>query len=302
MDQQATTSAIVPEELDIQLPSGRLHAERFGSPDAPLAIAVPGVSANLKGLTFIAERVAGADLQVVAIDLRGRGLSEVTGPGTYGWESHARDVVALADALGVEKFSVIGQSMGGAVGMEVARLAPGRMERLVLVDIVGLPDATTLAPINMAIDRLGTVYPSVEAYVTLARGLGLITPWSDYWQRYFEYELAPAEGGVAARSNREAVLEDARYGETAGFAERDGKAHIHELWEHLDMPVLLLRGTREIIPGLGFIAPAAESERFLRAVPGAEMVEVDANHYGINTTQESADAINKFLEPVRRRK
>ncbi|HEV1998054.1 MAG TPA: alpha/beta hydrolase [Candidatus Dormibacteraeota bacterium] len=295
MDQPATTTA---QELDLQLPSGRIHVERFGSAAAHLAIGVPGVSANLKGLTFIAERVAGDGLQVVAMDLRGRGLSEVTGPGTYGWENHARDVIALADALGAEKFSVIGQSMGGAVGMEVARLAPGRMERLVLLDIVGLPDATTLAPINMAIERLGAVYPSVEAYTNLARSLGTITPWSDYWQRYFEYELAPAEGGVAARSNREAVIEDARYGENVGFAEQGGTAHIYKLWEHLDMPVLLLRGTREIMPGLGFIAPAAESARFLKAVPGAELVEIDANHYGINTTQESAGAIKRFLRPA----
>ncbi|MGI8608146.1 MAG: alpha/beta fold hydrolase [Candidatus Dormibacteria bacterium] len=287
MNQPSTTMAsLAPEELDLQLPSGRIHAERFGSPDAPLAIAVPGVSANLKGLTFIAERVAGDDLQVVAIDLHGRGLSDVTAPGTYGWENHARDVIAIADVLGAERFSVIGQSMGGAVGMEVARLAPGRMERLVLLDIVGLPDATTLAPIQMAIERLGTVYPSVEAYTGLAQSLGTITPWSDYWQRYFEYELAPTEGGVAARSNREAVLEDAAYG---------GKADIHQLWTGLDMPVLLLRGTREIMPGLGYIAPAAEAARFLETVPGAEMVEVDANHYGINTTQESAEAIKRFL-------
>jgi pimeloyl-ACP methyl ester carboxylesterase len=288
-------------ELDLQLPSGRIHLERFGSAGAPLTIAVPGVSANLKGLTFLAERVSGDDLEVVAIDLRGRGHSEVTGPGTYGWENHARDVIAIADALDAQRFSVIGQSMGGAVGMEVARLAPGRLERLVLVDIVGMPDATTLAPIRMAIERLGTVYPSVEAYTDLARNLGTITPWSDYWQRYFEYELVPVEGGVVARSNRDAVLEDSAYGERAGFAAQDGKAQIYVLWEHLDMPVLLLRGTREIMPGLGYIAPVAEVERFQQAVPTAELVEVDANHYGINTAEESAQAIARFLAPARRR-
>jgi pimeloyl-ACP methyl ester carboxylesterase len=292
--QQAASLATF-EEFDLPLPSGRLHLERYGRAGAPLAIAVPGVSANLKGLTFIGERVAGDDLQVVSMDLRGRGQSDVTGPGTYGWENHARDVIAIADKLGAHRFSVIGQSMGGAVGMEVARLAPGRLERLVLLDIVGLPDSTTLAPIQMAIERLGAVYPSVEAYTSLAKGLGTITPWSDYWQRYFEYELAPVEGGVAARSNREAVLEDAKYGEQAGFAEQDGKAHIYQLWDQLDMPVLLLRGTREIMPGLGFIAPAGECQRFLAAVPSAQMVEVDANHYGINTTEESAAAIRGFL-------
>jgi pimeloyl-ACP methyl ester carboxylesterase len=294
-------SSEMATELDLQLPSGRIHLERFGAAGAPLAIAVPGVSANLKGLTFLAERVASNDLQVVTMDLRGRGQSEITGPGTYGWESHARDVIAIADALAAQRFSVIGQSMGGAVGMEVARLAPGRMERLVLLDIVGLPDATTLAPIRMAIDRLGAVYPSVQAYTDLARNLGTITPWSDYWQRYFEYELVPVEGGVTARSNRDAVLEDSAYGEKAGFAEQDGKAHIYVLWEYLDMPVLLLRGTREIMPGLGFIAPLAEAQRFQQTVPTAEVIEVDANHYGINTAEESAQAIARFLAPVRRR-
>ena len=300
MNQPATTTPVT-QEFELQLPSGRVHAERFGSADAPLAIALPGVSANVKGLTYLAERVAGDDLQVVAVDLRGRGLSEVTGPGTYGWENHARDVIAIADALGADRFSVIGQSMGGAVGMEVARLAPGRLERLVLLDIVGLPDEASVAPIQMAMERLGAVYPSLEEYVALVKGIGSISPWSEYWDRYFEYELVPTEGGVTARSSKDAVLEDGRYGAEAGFAPQEGKAHIYELWDHLDMPVLLLRGTRELLPGFGFIAPRAECDRFVAQVAGAELVEVDANHYGINTAPESADAINRFLEPVRRR-
>jgi len=294
-----TNTPITAEELDLQLPSGKIHAERFGSADAPLVIAVPGVSANLRGLTFLAERVAGDDLQVIAIDLRGRGLSEITPPGTYGWASHARDVVAIADQLGAQQFSVIGQSMGGAVGMEVARLAPGRIQRLVLVDIVGMPDEASVAPIQMAMERLGAVYPSTEQYLALVKGIGSISPWSEYWDRYFEYELVPTEGGVTARSNREAVLEDGKYGAEVGFALEDGKPHVYRLWDDLDMPVLLLRGTRELLPGFGYIAPSAEWAAFLAAVPGAELVEVDANHYGINTAQESADAINHFLEPVR---
>ena len=45
---------------------------------------VPGLLANLCGFDRLAGRLAGDALQLVAIDLRGRGRSEVTGAGTYG--------------------------------------------------------------------------------------------------------------------------------------------------------------------------------------------------------------------------
>jgi pimeloyl-ACP methyl ester carboxylesterase len=61
---------------------------------------VPGLSANLCGFDRLAERLAGDTRQLVAIDLRGRGRSEVTGAGTYGWRNHARDVLGIAGAVG----------------------------------------------------------------------------------------------------------------------------------------------------------------------------------------------------------
>ncbi len=274
------------EELDLRLPSGRLHAQRHGSPGAPLVLCLPGISANLRGFDFLGERLGGDDLQVVALDLRGRGRSDVTAPGSYGWENHARDALAAAEALGVERFGVIGQSMGAYVAMRAAALAPGRLERAVLVDACGAPEAGVLAPIRAAFDRLGTVYPSVEAYVELVRRMGTVAPWSPYWERYFRYELEPAGGGVRARTNREAVMEDAVYGAT-----HDPYA----LWGALDMPVLLLRAARELTPGSGFVVGEADRDRFAREVPGAQVVEVDANHYGINTAEESASAVATFL-------
>ena len=298
--EKAMRNPALAEEFDVKTSSGRIHAERFGSIDAPLVIAVPGLSANMKSFDFIGEQVGGANLQVVAVDLRGRGKSDITAPGTYGWINHAVDVIALADALGAEKFSVLGQSMGGAVAMEMARLAGHRLERLVLIDICGVPDATTLPLIGAAVERLGTVYPSLEEYVALVRSLGTIVPWSEYWERYFAYELMPVDGGVTARTNRQAVLEDSHYGATAGFiSDEAGKSRVHQLWPDLKIPVLLLRATRELMPGFGHLVPESERDAFLKAVPTAELVEVDANHYGINVAPESAAAINQFLGPVR---
>src|SRR5512135_23494 len=78
-----TQQAVGYEDSDIPLKSGRLRVRRWGAPDAPAVVCVPGLSANLCGFDRLAERLAGDTLQLVAIDLRGR--SEVTGPGTYGW-------------------------------------------------------------------------------------------------------------------------------------------------------------------------------------------------------------------------
>src|SRR4051812_1845949 len=113
--------------FDLHLPSGRVHAQRFGAREAPLVLCLPGLSANLKGFDFIGERLGGEEWQVVAMDLRGRGLSDATPPGSYGWLNHARDVFAAADALGARTFSIIGQSMGAFVAIQAAALEAGRL-------------------------------------------------------------------------------------------------------------------------------------------------------------------------------
>ncbi len=273
-------------ELDLDLPSGRLHGQRFGSPDAPLVLCPPGLSANMKEYDFVGERIAGERLQVVALDLRGRGMSDVTAPGTYGWPSHARDLFDAADALGAYRFSVIGHSMGGLVAMAAAELQPERLERVALVDIAGLPDESSLGPIAMSVNRLGTVYPSTDFYIDAVRKLGLIEPWSEYWDRYFRYELEEVAGGVRARSNKDAVLEDSAYGATH---------EAYPYWAKLTMPVLLIYAKREIMPGLGHIIRAADRERFASEVPTATVVDVDANHYTVITVGETVDALRSFF-------
>ena len=60
---------VVGEELDVAVRSHRLHAQRFGSPSAPLVIGVHGLSGNMKNFDFVGERLGGDALQLVALDL-----------------------------------------------------------------------------------------------------------------------------------------------------------------------------------------------------------------------------------------
>lgn len=281
------------EDFDLQLPSGRLHVRRFGNPGAPLALAVPGISANLSGFDYLGERLGGDALQLVAIDLRGRGLSDVTPPGTYGPKSHASDVLAIADALGAERFSLVGQSSGALISMLVAREARARIDRMVLVDLCGSPDDLSIVPVEAAIQRLEAVFPSVEAYIELFKSRGVISDWSEYWERYLRYELRPVEGGVAARSNLAAVWEDHCWHKGMLIFGEDSA--VYELWKYLTMPVLLLYAEREILPGFGYITPPREWDRFPREVPTARAVGVDANHYEIATHPDSARAAAEFF-------
>jgi len=281
------------EDSDITLASGRLRVRRWGAADAPAVVCVPGLSANLCGFDRLAERLAGDTLQLVAIDLRGRGRSEVTGPGTYGWGNHARDVLGVADAAGVPSFAVIGQSSGAAIAMTCAQLAPSRVGRLVLVDLAGSPDERALAPVVASVSRLGTVYPSAQAAIEQVKQLGIIPGWDEYWDRYFGYELRDVDGGVTAGTDRGAVLEDLGYGDAMYWPGPDPP--IHALWTAVTMPALVLRARQEIMPGFGFILPAAEAERFATAVPSARVAEIDANHYTITTHDDAIAAIGAFL-------
>ena len=273
-----------PVELTLELTSGRLRAHRFGPEGGRLTLCVHGLSANSRSFDFLGEELANEGRTLVAIDLRGRGFSAITGPGSYGWRNHARDALEAATQLGAQRFDYIGHSMGAFIGMEVGQTAPERVERLVLIDAVGVPEAASLLPIIAAVQRLGNVHADADAYVAKVKSLGTIEPWSPVWETHYRYDLVPAKGGVRPRTDHAAVLEDMAYGATQ---------QPRSFWPKLTMKTLLIRSSRPI--GQGFIVSAADRAEFLRTAPHAEAVDVDANHYGVITHPHTAEAIRSFF-------
>lgn len=82
--------------------------------------------------------------RAVAVELRGHGRSDPPADGDYRIESLADDVAAAADALGLERFALVGHSLGGGVALTYAGAHPERVERLLLADAIG--DAAGLPP------------------------------------------------------------------------------------------------------------------------------------------------------------
>src|ERR671921_2949478 len=86
------------------------------------------------------------DFQVIAVDQRGRGLSDKPAAG-YDTGTLATDLVALMDALGHERFAVVGHDTGFAIGYALAADHPERVDRVVLADIPGPPMASASPPV-----------------------------------------------------------------------------------------------------------------------------------------------------------
>lgn len=109
-----------------------LHFESDGT-GAPLVVIHGGLGVDhviyRRTLGPLTER-----FRVIFFDQRGNGRSAPVDLATVTIEQLADDVAALADTLGLERFSVLGHSYGGFVAQEVALRHPDRLDRLVLVD------------------------------------------------------------------------------------------------------------------------------------------------------------------------
>jgi pimeloyl-ACP methyl ester carboxylesterase len=271
--------------LDVRLTSGPVRAYRFGQADAPTIVCLHGLDSNARSFDVLAESLVRRGRQVVVPDLRGRGASPDSGVGTYGWSRHAQDVLELATALDLERFDLVGHSLGALVSMQAAVLSPERVQRLIAIDTAGPMDLLALPFVTAAALRLPFVYPSTGTYCAGMRASGVLEPWEDLWKRAFAYELEGFLGFVRPRTSFRAVGEDLVYNLTHTGA---------SLWPRLKVPTILLRATRRL-PPFGLVVGARLRDAFLRTVESAELAEIDANHYEILAHPDALRAIDEFL-------
>lgn len=116
----------------------------------------PGVSAAANWRLTMPALIA-AGHRVIAPDQLGFGQTVPPEGHEYSVDSWLAHAVALLDALGVERASVVGNSFGGAIALRLASAHADRVDRLVLMGSVGVP-----FPITEGLDRVWGYEPSVE--------------------------------------------------------------------------------------------------------------------------------------------
>ena len=112
-----------------------INVEEIGSGGVPVVF-VHSLAGNARQWLGQLEHLHG-ERRAVALDLRGHGHSDPALDGDYSIESMAEDIDDVVNALGLQRFVLVGHSMGGSVSIAYAGIHPEKVAGLLLADPSG---------------------------------------------------------------------------------------------------------------------------------------------------------------------
>ncbi|WP_158971800.1 alpha/beta fold hydrolase [Chachezhania sediminis] len=266
----------------------RLYYEIHGQ-GQPL-LCLPGLTRNCRDFDFLLPHMA--DVQVIALDLRGRGKSAFDPDYlNYNVLREGHDVVELLDHLGLDKVTVLGTSRGGLVAMAVAAGHGDRLAGVILNDVGPEVGPAGIARIMAYLgekpaqtDYDGWARAALEATAKEFPGVPL-----DVWRHQAEAQFIETGTGLDLRYDahlRTAILEQA----AAGTAP--------DMWLFFErlraVPTGVIRGANSDILSPDTLARMQERH------PGLIAAEVqDRGHPPFLDEAESLSIIRTILETAR---
>jgi pimeloyl-ACP methyl ester carboxylesterase len=239
------------ESRFVTAPDGlRLHLREYGPRLAPRlpVVCLPGLSRTADDFGPLASSLAAdatAPRRVLALDYRGRGLSEFDrDPENYTLAVELADVIAVLTACAAAPAIIVGTSRGGLIAMALAAVEPGAIAGVVLNDIGPEIEAKGLMRIKGYVGKLPQPRSSEEGAEILRRIADAQFPKLD----------AAAWLTLAKRGWRE---EDGRLVPTydpalaRGLAALDPERPVPTMWPQFDalghLPLLVFRGANSDI-------------------------------------------------------
>lgn len=254
----------------IQTNGIRLHYLDHAA-DGPTLLLMPGLTANAHSFDGLVAAGLVPTLRLLALDLRGRGLSDKPESG-YSLADHAADVIGLLDELGLASVVLGGHSFGGLLGLYLAAHFPDRVQKLVVIDAAAEMHPDTRSLIQPAIDRLGKPLPSWESYLAAVKVMPFFYHWWDpAVESYFraDVETLP-DGQVISRSSPAAITEAVEHVLAENWREK---------LPQISQPTLLLNATGSYgLPGAPPLLPREQAEATVAALPGGSYCPVPGNH------------------------
>lgn len=267
----------------------RDYAPGSGAAKPPI-IAIHGLTRNSADFGAVAPLLAQSGRRVLAIDVRGRGLSDrPPDPMTYTPDIYAKDVLALMDQAGIDRAVFLGTSMGGLITMALAAIKPRAITAAILNDV-----GPEVAPEGLARIAAYTGQPveigdwgDAAAYVQRTNGAAFPHYGPDDWDAFARRVFRQQPDGEIVLDYDPDISVPIR---AAG-----AKALVPNLWPWFrrlakKRPTLLIRGETSDL-----LSPAI-AEKMRKAAPDMAFAQVPGvGHAPMLDEAEAKAAIFEFL-------
>jgi pimeloyl-ACP methyl ester carboxylesterase len=279
-----------PPSQYIELPSGTTgHYRDQGQPQGPPLVLLHGSNASLHTWEPWV-KILGDEFRIVTVDLPGHGLTIAREGETFTAESMANFVDEFTTTIGLSRFAVAGNSMGGHVASRVAMQFPTRVSALIPIDAGGVippnmppPPAffyIVQIPVLREFLRLVPTRPVNEEVLKMSFvNQHLVTP--EMIDRSWELNREP--------SNRAATRKRFRMPLEYWTAE---DRFFRENLPKLPVPTLILWGRQDKL------IPVEAAEIFKAAIPGAQAIIYDDGGHILqeDLPERSAADVRAFLK------
>ena len=253
--------------------------------DGPPVLMVHGLGATKVSFLPTLAALAPQGFRAIAADLPGFGDSHKPLMARYDAAFFAQEMVALLDALDIERAHVIGNSMGGRVAIEIGLQAPERVERLALLapSLAWLRDRPWAPYLKMVAPQLGLIQPAPRVIVEqIVRNLipGSDEEWTSAGiDEFLRSYITPRGRAAFYAAARNIYLE-----------EPHGKDGFWTRLPELRAPSLFVWGRQDSLVPIGFEHHVRE------AVPHAKHLELDCGHVPqLERPKETHAAVQRFL-------
>jgi pimeloyl-ACP methyl ester carboxylesterase len=256
----------------------RLHYLDWGNPKAIPMVIVHGHSCNVHDWDFFAQNMR-QDYHVVAYDQRGHGDSSWMK--SYRREDYVADLAKLVNNLGLRDIILIGHSMGGANAITYTVEHPGKVARLILVDMGPVISAEAEEDRKKRMATTPEAYSSEEEAISV---IGQLYPYysEDYIRYVIKHYLKRDESGRLAYKYDPAM-------------HRVEIGSLDWMWGYLEKivcPTLIIRGAQSLI-----LLPEI-ARQMVDVLPSGTIIEIEqAGHFIMGDNPEAFEAaVRQFLK------
>jgi pimeloyl-ACP methyl ester carboxylesterase len=275
--------AVASRDLFVEANGLRHHLLARGRPEAAAVVMVHGLAGQAHVFDPIASQLA-ANYHVYCLDVRGRGESEWGPMDGYHVDNYVADLEAIRQALGLERFALVGTSMGGMITMYYAACYPQVVQRAVLNDIGPEIDPRGLERIRSYVGHAPEGFCDMKAVV-----------------RYYRENYAPMIEHLPDDQVEEFARWNVRKSDSGLYVWKmdpsvrtfQAPAPSMDPWQAfraMRCPVLVLRGAESDV------LSRETAQAMCAAVSDCQLVEVPGvGHAPVLTEPESRQALESFL-------